>query len=151
MRPHATTHPTVSDHATLLRRALTLPRVPWLWTSLRLKGRLRCYRVSQGSGPRLFAREDFGANTRLMALHGLWAIIIDKSLATTGMQRGTCVTEVRRCATEAPARRIGRECYQDMQDVRTCGYSVAAARLTTHQLGWQDYEPTGRCRVADHA
>jgi hypothetical protein len=60
----------VLDLASLLRRAPTLPCIPWLWTPPPCKGGLRRYYVPYASGPRLPTGEVSGATTCLAVLHG---------------------------------------------------------------------------------
>jgi hypothetical protein len=68
MHPCTATCPTAPDPASLPRRALALPHVPWLWTLPPCSRGLRCCHMSHGSGPRLPAWEGSGAATYRMAL-----------------------------------------------------------------------------------
>jgi hypothetical protein len=61
--------PTAPDPASLLRRALVLPRVARLLTSPSCSAGLWCCYVSHGSGPRLPAREGSSAATCPTALN----------------------------------------------------------------------------------
>jgi hypothetical protein len=49
---------------------------------------------------------------------------IKKGLATTSMQRGSCVTEECMCVTEAFARCAAERRYHDLQDVQAGGCSA---------------------------
>jgi hypothetical protein len=80
----------VPEPASLPRRALALPRVPQLRTSLHLGGGLRCCHVSPGSGPHHSAQEGSNANMRPMALHGIWAMRIKKLSYNRHAARHTC-------------------------------------------------------------
>jgi hypothetical protein len=62
------TCPTAPDPASLLRRALMLPRTPRLWTPPPCSGGLLCYHMSHGSGPHLPTQEGSGTTTCHIAL-----------------------------------------------------------------------------------
>jgi hypothetical protein len=84
-----------------------------------------------------------------------------RRLSCNDMQRGSCVSKTRPRVTEAPARRVGRRCYHDMQTVRQalqhqatvhcCAdnrsqawhYSVAPCSWPLMGLVGRDYNPTG--------
>jgi hypothetical protein len=64
----ATSH-VAPNPASLLVRALTLPRVPWLWILHPYSGGLRRCHLSCNSGSHLTTREGFGAATCPTALN----------------------------------------------------------------------------------
>jgi hypothetical protein len=64
----AATRPTAPDPASLLRRALVLPHIPWLRILPLYSKGLRCYHMSRGSGSCLPARVGSGAAMCSMAL-----------------------------------------------------------------------------------
>jgi hypothetical protein len=68
VHPRTTTCPTAPDPASLLRRALALPRAPRLRTPHPCSGGLQFSHMSHGSGPRLPAQEGSGATTCRTAL-----------------------------------------------------------------------------------
>jgi hypothetical protein len=124
----AATCPSTLDLASLLRWALTLPRVPWL----------RALPPRGGSS---------GATTCPMAPSGLWTTGIKRGLAALNTQLGSCVSKVRSHVAEAPAGHADKRRHHNQQDVRTDRYSAAqqcsAAQLPTHGHGWRGYDPTG--------
>jgi hypothetical protein len=63
VHPRTATCSAAPDPASLLRRALMLPRAPRLWTPPPCLGGLWCYPVLHGFGPRLPAQKGSSAVT----------------------------------------------------------------------------------------
>jgi hypothetical protein len=157
VHPRTATCPASLDQASLLKRAPMLPCVSWLQTSPLRLGGVRCCHASHGSRPHSALEVGSGAAACSMApdltslpkgapvlphVHvTLWVIGIKKGLAALGVQRGLQVTKLCPYVTEAPARRAGRRCHHNMQDVRAGGYSTTlqcgTTWLTALRRGWQ--------------
>jgi hypothetical protein len=95
-----TTRPSAPNPASPSRRSPMLTCTLWLQTAPRLRSGLRCLHVSYCS-LRLMSRRD------------------KERLSCNGIQQGSRVSKARPCVTEAPARRVNRWCYHDLQTVWT--------------------------------
>jgi hypothetical protein len=104
----AATYPTALYPTSLLGRALTLPRIPWLWIQPPCSGQalglpcvsrlwilppcsggLQCCHVSHGTGPRFPTWEGSDAATCSTALCGPHTLRIKKCLADLPMWLGS--------------------------------------------------------------
>jgi hypothetical protein len=115
------TRPAAPNLTTPQKWAPMSPRVIWLWSPPpRIKG-LRCWHASHFTP---------------------WVVRIKKGLATTSVQRGSCVTKECTHVIEVSARRVARRRYHDLQDMYASVYRAtvqcSAMRLTARGRGWHE-------------
>jgi hypothetical protein len=111
--------------ASLPRRALALPRVPWLWTLPPCgEGSSAAMCLVVSCGPRVSS--------------------IKKGLAGLAMWVSSCVPKARSCVSVAPApkqlwpvRHAGMQHHYGMQDMRTDDYNATPTLFTAHKTQLQ--------------